>query len=72
MAKVVPPCSRSVYLITYSQSDIEKAESCMQFNDMVLDSFYRNGKANILRWVCIKEEHKDQGHRYHIVLTSNR
>ena len=37
---------------------------------MVLDSFYRNGKANIWRWACSKEEHKDQGilHDYKIRL----
>ena len=29
-----------------------------RFSDMVLDSFDRNGKANVLRWVYSKEEHK--------------
>ena len=66
MAEVVGPCSRSVYLITYSQADIEKVESRLQFSDMVLDSFRRNGKAIVLRWVCSKEEHKDQRHHHHM------
>ena len=39
---------------------------------MVLGSFYRNGKANVLRWVCSKEEHKDQGHHYHMALKLDR
>ena len=72
MAEVVGPCSRSVYLITYSQADIEKVESRTQFSDMVLDSFCRNGNVTVLRWVCSKDEHKDQGHHYHIALKLDR
>ena len=49
MAEVVVPCSRSVYLITYSHAEIEKVKSCVQFRDMVFDFFHRNGKANVLR-----------------------
>ena len=57
----VGPCSRSVYLIIYSQADIESVGRRRWFSDMVLDFFYRNGEANILRWVSSKEEqeHKD-------------
>ena len=72
MAEVVGSCSRSVYLITYSQADIEKVESRLQFSDMVLDSFRKNGKANVLRWVCSKEDHKDQGHHYHMAIKLDR
>ena len=54
------------YLIAYIA--IKKVESRTQFSDMVLDSFYRNCKANVLRWVCGKEEHKDQGHHYHMTI----
>ena len=72
MAEVVGPCSRSVYLITYSQADIEKVESRLQSSDMVLDSFRKNGKANVLRWVSSKEDHKDQGHHYHMAIKLDR
>ena len=41
MVEAVGPCSRSVCLITYSQANIEKVESRLQFNDMVLESFRR-------------------------------
>ena len=70
MAEVVGLCRRSVYLITYSQADIEKVESCTQFSDIVLDSFCRDDNVlrNVLRWVCSKEEHKDQIYRYHMAL----
>ena len=68
MAKVASPCSRSVNLITYSQVAIEKVESWAQFSDMVLDFFCRNGKANILKKVCSKDEHQDQGHHYHMAI----
>ena len=68
MAEVVGPCRRLVYLITYSQADIEKVERRTQFSDIVLDSFCRNGNASVLRWLCSKEEHKGQGHHYHGVL----
>ena len=57
MAEVVGPCRRLVYLITYSQADIEKVERRTQFSDIVLDSFCRNGNASVLRWLCSKEEH---------------
>ena len=58
MAEVVGLCRRSVYLIKYSQADIEKLESCTQFSDMVLNCFCRNGNVlrSVLRWVCSKEE----------------
>ena len=72
MAEVVGPCSRSVYLITYSQADIGKVESRTQFSDMVLDSVCRNGNGNVLRWVCSKEEHKDQWHHYPMALKLDR
>ena len=73
MAEAVGPCSRSVYLITYSQADIEKVESHLQFSDMVLDSFRRNGKANVLRWVCSKEEHKiAMRDHYHMAIKLDR
>ena len=69
---VAGPCSRSVYLITYSQADIKKVESRLQFSDMVLESFRRNGTANVLRWVYCKEDHKDQGHQYHMAIKLDR
>ena len=72
MAEVVGPCSRSVYLITYSQADIEKVESRTQLTGMVLDSFCRKGNVTVLRWACSKEEHKDQGHHYHTALKLDR
>ena len=69
----VGPCSRSVYLITYSQADLESVGRRRWFSDMVLDSFYRNAKANVLRWVSSKEEqeHKDQGNHYHMAINSD-
>ena len=72
MAEFVVPCSRSVYLITYSHADIEKVKSCVQFRDMVFDFFHRNGKANVLRWVCSKEGHKDLGNHCHMAIKLDR
>ena len=72
MAEVVGPCIRSVYLTAYSQANIEKVESRLEFSDTVLDSFRRNGKANVLRWVCSKEDHKDRGHHYHMAIKLDR
>lgn len=65
-------CSTSVYVIISGQADIEKVESHLEFRDMVLDFFRRNGKTNILRWVCSKEEHKDQGYHYCMAIKLDR
>ena len=66
------PCSRSIYLITYSQANIDIVPTSVSFKDVILEAFEKNGKARIVRWMCSKEEHKDGGFHYHMVVKLDR
>ena len=66
------PCSRSVYMLTYSQANMELVPNSVAFKDLVLDAFKQNGKASIVRWVCSTEKHQDGGSHYHMVVKLDR
>ena len=66
------PCSRSVYMLTYSQADMVAVPSSVYFKEIVIDAFKQNGKANIVRWVCGQEKHKEGGSHYHMVVKLDR
>ena len=65
-------CFRKWQKLLVRQADMEKIESRTQFSDMVLCFFYRNAKVNVLRWVCSREEHKDQWHHNHMAIKLDR
>lgn len=59
---------RRVYLITYSQADLEIVPQRQTFADIVLKAFSECSKASIICWVCSKEKHKKSGVHYHLAL----
>ena len=62
------PCARSVYLITYSQADLEKVPDKDTFIALVTDAFNKQGTAKIVQFACAQERHQDGNVHYHIVL----
>lgn len=63
-------CSdRSVYLITYSQADLNKVPTREAFAEMFVDAF---GQDVVKQWVCGCERHQDGGLHFHLALKLNR
>lgn len=62
---------RSVYLITYSRADSAKFGSRNDFADAVVKSFTQ-GTAKVRHWCCCREQHKDGGLHYHMVIKLDR
>ncbi|KAJ7394800.1 hypothetical protein OS493_000634 [Desmophyllum pertusum] len=62
---------RSVYLVTYSQADIEKFSFRRDFATAVVQSF-STGRARVIQWCCCRKEHKKSGGHYHIALKLDR
>ena len=60
---------RSVYLITYSQADLDKFQRRDSFARTVVEAFdeTRSGLADIVQWVCSQERHSSGGTHYHMV-----
>ena len=61
---------RSVYLITYSQADIEKYTK-QSFASMVVNAF-EEGSVKVLQWVCCQESHTLQGEHFHVAIKLNK
>ena len=61
---------RSVYLITYSQADIEKYTK-QSFASMVVNAF-EEGFVKVLQWVCCQESHTLQGEHFHVAIKLNK
>ena len=63
---------RSVYLITYSQADLEKFPNRSAFAKAVVTSF-ESGSSNVVKhWCCSQESHANGGQHYHLALKLNR
>ena len=61
--------ARTVYLVTYSQADIEKVENRKVFADIVTGAFNQNKLFNFAEyWCCAKERHRERGRHYHLLL----
>ena len=61
--------ARTVYLVTYSQADIEKVENRKVFTDIVTGAFNQNKLFNFAEyWCCAKERHWERGRHYHLAL----
>ena len=54
---------RRVYLITYSQADINKFPTRQSFANAVLAAF---AETNVVHWCCSKEHHQKSGVHYHM------
>ena len=59
---------RKVYLITYSQADLERFPSREAFANTVLAAFSatKSGMSDVLHWVCSQETHSSGGRHYHM------
>lgn len=62
---------RSVYLVTYSQADLEKFPTRSEFASAVVNSF-STGTAIVLQWCCSREPHQNSGVHYHMCLKLDR
>ena len=65
---------RSVYLITYSQADLEVVPTREEFSRLVLDSFANADpltRSEVLQWVCCREVHRTGGLHYHMAVKLN-
>lgn len=58
-------------MLTYSQADEERFPSRRSFADAVLDAFSRT-PAQILQWVCPRENHSNGGIHYHMAVKLDR
>lgn len=65
------PAVRQVYLITYSQCDLQKFPTRQSFAEAVVASFGHTN-AEILQWVCCKECHSSGGYHYHMAIKLDR
>ena len=54
---------RRVYLITYSQADVNKFPTRQSFANAVLAAF---AETNVVHWCCSKEHHQKSGVHYHV------
>ena len=62
---------RQVYLITYSQTELEKFPSRKSFVEAVVSSF-NSIDTTVEHWVCSKEPHQTKGYHYHMAVKLNR
>ena len=62
---------RSVYLVTYSQANMELFPSREDFALAVVGSF-SNGTAKIVQWCCCRESHQKSGEHYHLAVKLDR
>lgn len=60
--------NRQVYLITYSQANLEDFPTRDSFSEAVTEAFTNATNTTIQQWVCCMEEHDDGGIHYHMAL----
>lgn len=62
---------RYVYIVTYSQADIERISDRGTFAEVVKTAFEGIG-ATVQHWVCCMEKHQDGNFHYHCALKLSR
>ena len=63
---------RMVYLITYSQADIERFDK-ESFATLVSDAFTNvDNTVRVTQWVCCRERHQDGGYHFHLAIKLNK
>ena len=61
--------ARTVYLVTFSQADVEKVGYRKAFANIVTGAFNHNKLFNCVKhWCCAKERHRERGHHHHLAL----
>ena len=68
---VSAPHVRQVYLITYSQANLEHFPTRRSFAECVVETFNVTG-AGVMQWACCREEHRDEGEHYHLAVKLER
>ena len=63
---------RSVYLITYSQADLEKFQNRSDFAKAVVSSFESGSLKVVKHWFCSQESHAHGGQHYHVAIKLNK
>ena len=67
-----PKNARSVYIITYSQENLEIVNSREKFVEIVLEAFAQGSSTSttnpITRWCCCQEHHQDGNIHYHMAI----
>ena len=73
MASSGPRNARSVYLITYSQANLEIVPSRTDFATIVKEAFEKTGTGRTVveRWFCCRENHQDGNPHYHVAIKLN-
>ena len=61
---------RRVYLITYSQANLEEFPNCTVFTDKILEYFttVKGDNNPPVQWACCQEPHKHGGKHYHLTI----
>ena len=59
---------RSVYLITYSQANLEKLPTWEKFAECIVQVFESTGNNKVEKCVCSQERHADNGKHYHMAI----
>lgn len=62
---------RSVYLVTYSQSDVAKFPTREVFMRAIMESF-STGTGEVVQWVCCREKHRKGRDHYHLAIKLDR
>ena len=62
---------RQVYLVTYSQANLQKFATRRAFAECVVDAFRQTG-SGVMYWVCCRETHKNNGKHYHMAVKLER
>jgi len=63
---------RSVYLVTYSQANLEIVPTRESFADIVIGAFRSQTPATPIQWVCSREPHQNGGVHYHLAVKLNK
>ena len=62
---------RLVYLVTYSQADLETFPDRAEFAKIIVNGFESRG-VQIVQWVVSLEAHDVEGHHYHVAVKLSR
>ena len=66
-----PSATRSVYLVTCSQVDMDKMPNRTDFAKAVVESFTQ-GSCKVIQWCCSLEDHTSGRKHYHMALKLNK
>ena len=72
MSQLPPRAYRSIFLITYSQVDVNKIQSKHEFSECITGAIERATPAKVVQWVVGEEEHFNGGIHYHMGVKLDR